>query len=199
MLTGANVVGYTKCSKQASAQVRSMARNAMTAGLTVSLQTTPWHMLCTSCIGSAPGPAASVPSDPKLAQKFCGWSAAGCHSESITKCKSSPVIHFIAFMLKFAQFRCTLHLRQQCKTDAAAGRGGVTLSLLSRNLTGQNFCSYMHMEHNFILLREVAVVNLKTYWGRGSRAPWCNAAPSSDNGCKQRTLLAGPSLLAVPP
>lgn len=41
VLTGANVVGYTKCSKQASAQVRSMARNAMTAGLTVSLQATP--------------------------------------------------------------------------------------------------------------------------------------------------------------
>ena len=39
VLTGANVVGYTKCSKQASAQVRSMARNAMTAGLTVSQQT----------------------------------------------------------------------------------------------------------------------------------------------------------------
>ena len=35
VLSSANVVGYTKCSKQASAQLRDMARNAMTSGLTV--------------------------------------------------------------------------------------------------------------------------------------------------------------------
>ena len=37
VLSSANVVGYTKCSKQASAQLRDMARNAMTSGLTVSM------------------------------------------------------------------------------------------------------------------------------------------------------------------
>ena len=36
VLSSANVVGYTKCSKQASGQLRDMARNAMTSGLTVS-------------------------------------------------------------------------------------------------------------------------------------------------------------------
>lgn len=35
VLNSANVVGYTKCSKQASGQLRDMARNAMTSGLTV--------------------------------------------------------------------------------------------------------------------------------------------------------------------
>ena len=35
VLNSANVVGYTKCSKQASSQLRDMARNAMTSGLTV--------------------------------------------------------------------------------------------------------------------------------------------------------------------
>ena len=46
VLTGANVVGYTKCSKQASAQVRSMARNAMTAGLTVRARRPPLAACC---------------------------------------------------------------------------------------------------------------------------------------------------------
>ena len=35
VLSGANVVGYTKCSKQASAQLRSYATQAVTSGLTV--------------------------------------------------------------------------------------------------------------------------------------------------------------------
>ncbi|KAA6424454.1 MAG: Golgi apparatus membrane ECHIDNA-like [Trebouxia sp. A1-2] len=37
VLSSANVVGYTKCSKQASAQLRDMARNAMTSGLTAAI------------------------------------------------------------------------------------------------------------------------------------------------------------------
>jgi hypothetical protein len=36
VLHGSNVVGYTKCSKQASAQLRSYATQAVTSGLTVS-------------------------------------------------------------------------------------------------------------------------------------------------------------------
>lgn len=35
VLHGANVVGYTKCSKQASAQLKSYATQAVTSGLTV--------------------------------------------------------------------------------------------------------------------------------------------------------------------
>lgn len=35
VLSGANVVGYTKCSKQASAQLKSYATQAVTSGLTV--------------------------------------------------------------------------------------------------------------------------------------------------------------------
>ena len=35
VLSGANVVGYTKCSKQASAQFKSYAQQAVTSGLTV--------------------------------------------------------------------------------------------------------------------------------------------------------------------
>ena len=35
VLSGANVVGYTKCSKQASAQLKSYAQQAVTSGLTV--------------------------------------------------------------------------------------------------------------------------------------------------------------------
>lgn len=38
VLSGANVVGYTKCSKQASAQLKSYATQAVTSGLTVSFQ-----------------------------------------------------------------------------------------------------------------------------------------------------------------
>lgn len=37
VLSSANVVGYTKCSKQASGQLRDMARNAMTSGLTAAI------------------------------------------------------------------------------------------------------------------------------------------------------------------
>ncbi|KAL3139733.1 hypothetical protein ABBQ38_004038 [Trebouxia sp. C0009 RCD-2024] len=37
VLNSANVVGYTKCSKQASGQLRDMARNAMTSGLTAAI------------------------------------------------------------------------------------------------------------------------------------------------------------------
>jgi len=37
VLSSANVVGYTKCSKQASAQLKAMARNAMTSGLTAAI------------------------------------------------------------------------------------------------------------------------------------------------------------------
>lgn len=47
VLSSANVVGYTKCSKQASAQLRDMARNAMTSGLTVSMYCTT-HVLSTT-------------------------------------------------------------------------------------------------------------------------------------------------------
>jgi len=47
VLSSANVVGYTKCSKQASAQLRDMARNAMTSGLTVS--GAPVKMVFISC------------------------------------------------------------------------------------------------------------------------------------------------------
>ncbi len=36
VLTGSNVVGFTKCSKQASKQIRDMASSAITTGLTVS-------------------------------------------------------------------------------------------------------------------------------------------------------------------
>lgn len=36
MLTGSNVIGFTKCSKQASKQIRDMASSAITSGLTVS-------------------------------------------------------------------------------------------------------------------------------------------------------------------
>ena len=51
-----------------------------------------------------------------------------------------------------------------CTTDAAAVEGGGVLqSLLSRNLTGQNFCSHMHMVDQFIRLREVVVVDLRVY------------------------------------
>ena len=35
MLSGANVVGYVKCSKQASKQLKEMATAAVTTGLTV--------------------------------------------------------------------------------------------------------------------------------------------------------------------
>ena len=35
VLTGSNVLGFTKCSKQASKQIREMASNAITSGLTV--------------------------------------------------------------------------------------------------------------------------------------------------------------------
>ena len=35
VLTGANVIGFTKCSKQASKQIRDMATSAITTGLTV--------------------------------------------------------------------------------------------------------------------------------------------------------------------
>ena len=44
VLSSANVIGYTKCSKQASAQLRDMARNAMTTGLTVSIGTLQYHL-----------------------------------------------------------------------------------------------------------------------------------------------------------
>ncbi|KAK9824620.1 hypothetical protein WJX72_011780 [[Myrmecia] bisecta] len=37
VLSGANVVGYTKCSKQASAQIKSMATSAVTSGLTAAM------------------------------------------------------------------------------------------------------------------------------------------------------------------
>ena len=37
VLTGANVIGFTKCSKQASKQIRDMATSAITTGLTVSI------------------------------------------------------------------------------------------------------------------------------------------------------------------
>ena len=36
ILSGANVVGYTKCSREASQQVRDMAKRAVATGLTVS-------------------------------------------------------------------------------------------------------------------------------------------------------------------
>ncbi len=39
VLSGANVVGYTKCSKQASAQLKSYAQQAVTSGLTVQSAT----------------------------------------------------------------------------------------------------------------------------------------------------------------
>lgn len=39
VLSGANVVGYTKCSKQASAQLKSYAQQAVTSGLTVRIAT----------------------------------------------------------------------------------------------------------------------------------------------------------------
>lgn len=48
VLNSANVVGYTKCSKQASGQLRDMARNAMTSGLTVRRATVVLHVLCLS-------------------------------------------------------------------------------------------------------------------------------------------------------
>ena len=37
VLAGSNVVGYTKCSKRASAQVRSFAAQAMAHGLTAAM------------------------------------------------------------------------------------------------------------------------------------------------------------------
>ncbi|BDA41070.1 Golgi apparatus membrane protein TVP23 homolog B [Coccomyxa sp. Obi] len=37
VLSGANVVGYTKCSKQASAQLKSYAQQAVTSGLTAAI------------------------------------------------------------------------------------------------------------------------------------------------------------------
>ena len=36
VLSGANVIGYTKCSREASQQLRDMAKRAVGAGLTVS-------------------------------------------------------------------------------------------------------------------------------------------------------------------
>ncbi len=45
VLSGANVVGYTKCSKQASAQLKSYATQAVTSGLTVRC----WHCTRPSC------------------------------------------------------------------------------------------------------------------------------------------------------
>lgn len=37
VLTGSNVIGFTKCSKQASKQIRDMAQSAITTGLTVGV------------------------------------------------------------------------------------------------------------------------------------------------------------------
>jgi hypothetical protein len=47
VLHGANVVGYTKCSKQASAQLKSYATQAVTSGLTVrsSLNPAPFQSI----------------------------------------------------------------------------------------------------------------------------------------------------------
>lgn len=45
VLNSANVVGYTKCSKQASGQLRDMARNAITSGLTVRETAAVLHVL----------------------------------------------------------------------------------------------------------------------------------------------------------
>ena len=45
VLTGSNVIGFTKCSKQASKQIRDMASSAITTGLTVI----PSYCLDTSC------------------------------------------------------------------------------------------------------------------------------------------------------
>ena len=51
VLSSANVIGYTKCSKQASSQLRDMARNAMTAGMTVgcAAQHLIWLAVITLC------------------------------------------------------------------------------------------------------------------------------------------------------
>ncbi len=51
VLNGANVIGYTKCSKQASAQLRDMARNAMTSGITVGHTDKALHAGCQHCPG----------------------------------------------------------------------------------------------------------------------------------------------------
>lgn len=43
VLTGSNVIGFTKCSKQASKQIRAMASSAITTGLTVRIFLRQWR------------------------------------------------------------------------------------------------------------------------------------------------------------
>ena len=74
VLHGSNVVGYTKCSKQASAQLRSYATQAVTSGLTVrACSGCSMHWSCTLCAGMTARASAPPPLQGTESPDVTGW------------------------------------------------------------------------------------------------------------------------------